>query len=219
MQVLRLVYKMREESNGIAQNITRKQLQEKIVALPQPLSARATDALAVITDGMKGSLVPPPAEPQLAFSVTPPILPNWHRVKLGLLKSISTGTFIDIQFYAYNATRDDMPLDPRPLFTSSIVIEEWGPAITTRKSEVPPNSHDSNLRLKLLWGWTLKPRVWWTDQQMIMKVGTRRSLKTSSKRRRYCTLITYWFLGVERFLTSRSGSTEPKPPSPKAVKW
>ena len=184
MQVSRLVYKLKEESDWITESITRKRLREKITALPQLRLVRATDALAMILDGVKGSLEPPATEskftfsmtlnktssiarsyedlrvnsgdnlhlgrrggdtassrllrvagPGFVFSATPPVLPNLPRVKLALLKSILTGTFIDVQFYAYNAIGNNMPLNPRPLFTSSIVIEEWGPAITTRKQE------------------------------------------------------------------------------------
>ena len=100
MQVSRLVHKMKEESKGIAESITRKQLREKIASLPQPRLARAADVLAMIVDDAKGPLLPPPTEPKFTFSVTPPIFPNWHRVKPALLKSIPTGTFIDVQFYA-----------------------------------------------------------------------------------------------------------------------
>jgi len=124
---------MKEESKGIPESITRKQLREKIAALPQPRLARATDVFAMIFHGVKGSLVPPPTVPKLSLSMTHPVFPNWHRVKLALLKSIPTGTFIDVQFYAYNAIGNGLPLDPKPLFTSSIMIEEWGPVITTRK--------------------------------------------------------------------------------------
>ena len=126
MQVSRLVCKLEEESSGCAESITRKQLREKIAALPPPQLARAMDVLGAVWNGVKGPLGPPRAEPKFTFSVTPFPFPNWHRVKLALLKSIHTGTFIDIQFYAYNAVRNNVPLDPRPLFTSSIVIEEWG---------------------------------------------------------------------------------------------
>jgi len=139
MQVSRLIYKMEEESKGITESVTRKQLREKIAALPQSRMARAADALAMIFDGVKGPLKPPPTYPIFTFAVTPPILPNWHRMKLALLKSIPTGCFIDVQLYAYNAIANGLPLDPRPLFTSSIMIEEWGPAITTRKWEAPPD--------------------------------------------------------------------------------
>jgi len=126
---------MKKESKGVAESITRKQLREKIASLPQPRLARAVDALAMILVSMKKSQVPPLAKPKVTSYVTSPVLPNWHRVKLALLKSIPTGCFIDVQFYAYNAFSGDLPLDPRPLFTSSITIEEWGPAITTRMSE------------------------------------------------------------------------------------
>jgi hypothetical protein len=67
--------------------------------------------------------------------VAPTHLPNWHRVQLALLKSITTGIFIDVQFYACNKVVDDLPVDTKPLFISSIVIEQWGPAITTRKPD------------------------------------------------------------------------------------
>ena len=139
MQVSQLIYKVKEESKGIAKSITRKQLQEKIVTLTQQQMARATDALVMILDGAKGPLELPPTEPKFAFYVTPPFFPNWHRVKLALLKSIYMGAFIDVQFYAYNAIANDLPLDPRPLFASGIMIEEWGPAIMTRKWEAPPD--------------------------------------------------------------------------------
>ena len=145
MQVSRLVYKMKEESKGITESITRKQLREKIATLPQSRLARATDALAMILDGMKGILGPPLMESKFTPSVTLPIFPNWHRVKLAILKSIPTGYFIDVQFYAYNAIANDLPLDPRPLFTSSIMIEKWGPAVTTRKWGARPDPPESNL--------------------------------------------------------------------------
>jgi len=138
MQVSRLVYKMKEEYKGVSESNARKQLWEKIAALPQPQLARATDALAMILGGVERPLESPPTEPKFTssvFSGTPPVFPYRNRMKLALLKSIPTGTFIDIQFYACNAIGDGLPLDPRPLFTSSIVIEEWGPAITTRKLE------------------------------------------------------------------------------------
>jgi len=124
---------MKRESEWITGGVIRKEFRDKIAALPQPRLARAIDALAMILDGVKGPLGPSLEKPQVAFYVTPPIFLNWHRVKLALLKSIPTGCFIDVQFYAYNAMGGDLLLDPRPLFTSSIVVEEWGPAITTRK--------------------------------------------------------------------------------------
>ena len=87
----------------------------------------------MIWNGAKGTPEPPLTEPKRSFTVAYTLFPNWHRVKLALLKSIPTGTFIDVQFYASNKINKSLPFDPRPLFTSSIVIEEWGPAITTRK--------------------------------------------------------------------------------------
>ena len=137
MQVPQLVGKLNEESKGNTKSVTRKALRDKIAALPQSQLARSKDVLAMIWDGIKGSLERSIKEPKLSFTVTSTLFPNWHRVKLALLKSILTGTFIDIQFYAFNGIRNDSPMDPRPLFTSSIVIEEWGPAIATRKWEVP----------------------------------------------------------------------------------
>jgi hypothetical protein len=133
MQVSQLICKMKEESMGDVESITGKQLQEKIAALPQSRLARAVDVLAMIWNGVKGSLEPPTIEPKIAFSVAPILLPNWHRVKLALLKSIPTGTFIDVQFYACSAISNNLPLILRPLFTSSVVVEEWGPAITMRE--------------------------------------------------------------------------------------
>lgn len=123
---------MKGES-GITGGIIRKQLREKIAALSKPRFIGAAGALSMILDSANGPLELPPAGPKFALHTTPPVLPNWHRVKLALLKSISTGCFIDLQFYAYNAIGGDLPLDPRPLFTSSSVINEWGPAITARK--------------------------------------------------------------------------------------
>jgi hypothetical protein len=136
MQVSRLVDKLNEESKGNTESVTRKTLRDKIAALPQSQLERAKDVLVMIWNGVNGPLESPTTEPKLSFTVTSTLFPNWHRVKLALLKSIRTGTFIDVQFYAFNKIRDDLPLDPRPLFTSSIVIEEWGPAITTREWEV-----------------------------------------------------------------------------------
>lgn len=134
MQVSRLVRMMKEESKGNTESITRKQLREKIAALPQSRLARAMDALNMIWNGVKGPLEPAKVDPKPTFPVTPSLFPNWRRVKLALLKSISTGIFIDVQFYAYNAI-GDLPLDLKPLFTSSIVVEEWGATIATREWE------------------------------------------------------------------------------------
>ena len=137
MQVSQLVYKIKEESNSswgtVVTRSTRKRLQEKIAGLSQPQLARAMDTLALIWSGMIGPSETPMTRPALRFPVSPTTFPNWHRVERALLKSIPTGTFIDAHFYAYNAISNDLPVDPRPLFTSSLVIEEWGPAITTRK--------------------------------------------------------------------------------------
>ena len=135
MQVSRLVGKMKEESGGDTEGTVRKQLQEKIAALTQSRLPRAADALAMIWTGVLGPLDLPTPEPKVTFSTKFTIFSNWHRVKLALLKSISTSTFIDVQFFSCNALSNDLPVDPRPLYTSSIVIEKWGAAITTRKSE------------------------------------------------------------------------------------
>ena len=127
---------IKEESRGDGESLTRKCLRDKIAALSQLQLSRAADILAMIWNGVMGSLDPPMQESKLAFFVEPALFnPNWHRVTLALLKSISTGTFIDVQFFAYNAIDNNLPVDPRPLYTSSIAIERWGAAITTRKLE------------------------------------------------------------------------------------
>lgn len=131
MQVSQLVCKMKEESKEGVESITRKHLQVKIAALSQPRLTRAVDTLAMVWNGVKEPLEPL-IIPKFSFDATP-ILPNWHRVKFALLKSILTGTFVDVQFYAYNAIGNKLPLDPKPLYASSIAIEEWSAAITTRK--------------------------------------------------------------------------------------
>jgi hypothetical protein len=135
VKVLQLVSKMKEESEMGADD-TMKQLLDKIASLSQSQLGRAADALSMIWNGLTGPLDLPVSEPKSASSVEFTLFPNWHRVKLALLKSISTGTFIDVHFYAYNSLRNNSPLDPKPLFVSSIVIEEWGPAITTRGLEL-----------------------------------------------------------------------------------
>ena len=125
---------MKEESEVDSESPTRKQLREKIAALSQSQLSHATDALAMIWNGMIGPLditTPKPKPPFFVMS----LYPNWPRVKFALLKSIPTGIFIDVQFFAYNAISKDMPADPRPLYASSIVIERWGTSITTRKLE------------------------------------------------------------------------------------
>ena len=69
-------------------------------------------------------------------SPAPSIVPAEHPgLGLALVKSISTGTFIDVQFYAYNAINNDLQLDPKPLFASSIVIKGFSSAIEKRKLE------------------------------------------------------------------------------------
>jgi len=133
MQISQLICKLREESKGTNESITRKQLRETIAALPQSRLVHAADALDMIWKGVKSPLELPEAAPGITFPATPVILPYWHRIKIALLKSIPTGTFTDVQFYAYNGISKGLPSDPRPLFTSSIVIEEWASAITTRK--------------------------------------------------------------------------------------
>ena len=113
-----------------------KRLLDKITTLPQSQLGRVADALGMIWKGMAVKLDLPAQESTPTLPVDLPQFPNWHRVKLAILKSISTGTFVDGQFYAYNAVGGDLPLDPKPLFTSSIVIEEWRPAISTRELRV-----------------------------------------------------------------------------------
>lgn len=80
-----------------------------------------------------GALDSPASKPKSNLSANLTPVADLDRLELALLKSISSGAFIDVQLYAYNAIGDDLPLDAKPLFTSSIVIEEWGPAIATRK--------------------------------------------------------------------------------------
>ena len=137
---------MKEESEGGRESPTRKQLREKIAALSQSQLFRATDALTMTWHGVMGPLDLPMPEPKPPSIVKPTFFLNWHRVKLALLKSIPTGTFIDIQFFACNAICNDLPVDPRPLYTSSIAVERWGAAITTRELEsLNPNSPDPDL--------------------------------------------------------------------------
>jgi len=136
---------MKEESAGDTESAIRKQLRDKLANLSQSQLTRATDALTMIWNCVTRPLDQLAPKPKFAFSVTPIIFPNWHRVKLALLKSISTGAFIDVQLYAYNAVDNDLPLDPRPLFTSSIVIEKWAPAIMTRKWDSSPVFPNANI--------------------------------------------------------------------------
>ena len=145
MQVSKLVSKMKAESTKGTESDTRIQLREKIASLTQSQLARATDALAMIWDGVTGLLdlpAPGPSKPVPPTGLTRPLIwhwviyplsSSWNRAKLALLKSISTGTFVDVRFYAYNVIRDGLPVDPKPLFTSSIVMGEWEHAIVARK--------------------------------------------------------------------------------------
>ena len=135
MQVSFLVNKMNEESKGGTEGATRERLRNKIASLSQPEMRCATDALVMIWNWMKEPLRPPMIEPKFTVSGALAHLPNWHRMRLALLKSITTGTLIDVQFYAYNKLLDDLPVNQKPLFVSSIVIEQWLPAIMTRKSD------------------------------------------------------------------------------------
>ena len=84
---------------------------------------------------MAGPPESPTVQPKIAFSTATIRFPNWHRVKLGFLKSVSTGVFIDVKLYAFNKIDDGSPQDPKPLYTSSIVIEERGPAVARCKLE------------------------------------------------------------------------------------
>ena len=143
-QVSRLVGKLKEESQGDIESTIRKQLREKIAALSQSQLSRVTDALALIWNVVMGPLDLPALEPNLPGFAKPDPFVSWYRVKLALLRSIPTGTFIDVQFFAYNTVGNNLPVDPRPLYTSSIVIERWGVAITTRKLESSKFTH-SNL--------------------------------------------------------------------------
>jgi len=127
---------IKEESRGDGESPTRKRLREKIAALSQVQLSRATDTLATIWNGVMGLLDLPMPESKFAFFMESTLFhPNWHRVTLALLKSISTGTFIDVLFFAYSSIGSDLPVDPKPLYTSSIAIERWGAAIITRKLE------------------------------------------------------------------------------------
>ena len=138
MQVSFLVHKMNEESKGGTEGFTRKRLRDKIASLSQSQVRRATDALAMIWNYTKEPPKPPKpptTQPKSAVHVTPTNLPNWLRVQLALLKSMTTGVFIDLQFYAYSKVFKSLPLDPKPLYASSIVIQKLVPAISKRKSD------------------------------------------------------------------------------------
>lgn len=138
---------MKEESTEGAESTTRKQLKEKIASLPQSQLAQASDALAMIWDGLIGLSFPPVVEPKYPKPkywkwnrTIHPLTSDSQRLKLALLRSIPTGSFIDVQFYAYNGVCNNQPVDPKPLFTSSIMIEEWVPAITKCESGTPSHS-------------------------------------------------------------------------------
>ena len=137
MQVSFLVHKMNEESKGGTEGFTRKRLRDKIASLSQSQVRRATDALAMIWNYTKEPPKPPTTQPKSAVHVTPTNLPNWLRVQLALLKSMATGIFIDLQFYAYSKVFNSLPLDPKPLYASSIVIQKLVPAISKRKPDRP----------------------------------------------------------------------------------
>ena len=124
---------MRDESGRGTESATKKELREKIAGLSLPQLLRATDTLTTIWDGMVGPLDLPTLESKQSPSPKPLPFLNWDRVKLALLKSISAGSFVDVQFFAYNTISNGLPVDLRPLYTSSIVIQEWGAAITTRR--------------------------------------------------------------------------------------
>ena len=126
---------MKKESKGNANYKTRRQLLDKIASLSQPQLERAADALAMIWSGATEPLNLCPPKFKSNFSANLVQVANLPRVELALLKSISTGTFIDLQFHAYSAVINDLPLDPKPLFASSIVIEEWRPSIEKGKFE------------------------------------------------------------------------------------
>jgi hypothetical protein len=135
MQVSHLVGKIKEESAGNTESATRKQFREKVATLTPSQLLRATDTLAMIWDGVVELLDVPVLEPKPFLFPKFASFLNWDRVKLALLKSISTGIFIDVQFSAYNAIGHGLPVDPRPLYTSGIVIQKWRAAIATRKLE------------------------------------------------------------------------------------
>lgn len=163
IQVSILVNKMNEESKQCAEGATRKRLQEKIASLSQPQARRAADALSMIWSYVNGPLKPPVAQPEPTFSMAFTFFLNWHRVELALLKSIATGVFIDVQLCAFSKICNNLPFDPKPLFISSIVIEEWGPAVTTREWKKPPirltlicdrRDHRHRLSRRVPGGWT-----------------------------------------------------------------
>lgn len=137
MQVSFLINKMNEESTkGDSEGATRKRLRKKIASLSQSQVRHATDALVMIWNYTREPLRPPTTKPNPTVPVTLTNLPL--RVQLALFKSIDTGIFIDLQFYAYNKVSNDVPQEPNPLFISSIVSKKLLPAITMRKSGGSP---------------------------------------------------------------------------------
>ena len=133
MQVSQLVRKIKEESTEDIESDTKNQLLRKISLLPQSQMGRATHALVMIWNGVIGPLDLPLPEPESTLPPTSIPRPNLRTVKIALLKSITTGTLIDVQLYAYNSIHNNLPLEMKVLFTSSIVIEEWADAIMARK--------------------------------------------------------------------------------------
>ena len=154
---------MDEESKNCPEGATRNQLRDKIASLSQPQVRRAADALSMIWTCVNGPLKPPP----IPFAYTSSVFnffSKWHKTNLAFLKSISTGVFIDAQFYAFSKINNGLPSDPKPLFISSIVIEEWGSAIATRKWKNLP-SHLTLTRDRRDRGYRLPKCVsgGWTD--------------------------------------------------------
>jgi hypothetical protein len=138
IQVSKLVTKINEEAEWLAEGATRKRLREKIASLTLPEVTRAADALSMIWSYSNGPLDSLVTEAKSTVPIMFTFFPNWPHVKLAFLKSIITGVFLDAQFYAFNKICNNTPFDPKPLFISSIVIEEWSPAIMMRKWENPP---------------------------------------------------------------------------------
>ena len=106
---------MKRESTGSEESKTVKQLLDKIASLSQPQLARAADAFSTIWNGTTGPLNPLGPKPKPRFLAMPTLSAKLRRVELALFKSISTGTFIDVRSYAYNAISNDSPLDLKPL--------------------------------------------------------------------------------------------------------
>jgi hypothetical protein len=133
VQIPFLVDELKEESKEGAEGATRKRLRNKIASLSQQRAKYVMEALGMIWDSMKGPLRSSLPHSRFRPSATLAPFPKFHRVQLALLKAITTGVFIDVQLYAYNKTSDCLPLDPKPLFASSVVIEGWMPAIATMR--------------------------------------------------------------------------------------